>query len=308
MVIILQQGWAGLVSDQMERTSVWYPRRSLLEDEGEEGPARPTNTVTANSKEQKLAGSAVVRRTARIVRRRQPTVDVSACRMAPQSTIAGDEGSPTGDEDVGGYSTVENNPRSSLDRVPALREAGGGDQQMAEACGWRPDEHTFRVPANRTCCKATGPPREFPSNRLLYGGRQVASRAGKRRVVHQFKHLKSVDDHITHYSSLVCSTAPTTARPEEEVLLAEEEGVVERSHTSAVGSVETQITKTLRAGSRKPSSRVITGRREGDLMEPLAELANRIGVQKSIKYPQLLKSKTPASITKKTGQRDDLVL
>ena len=111
----------------MARKRVWYPDKSLvLHEESEESAGKGVeNSPTQASR------PIVRRRTARIVRRKEPTVDVrAASSLARVSDKA---------ENRGGYSTIEYSPHRTLDLLDVkIDEMRDGDSEM---CGWRQDEH-----------------------------------------------------------------------------------------------------------------------------------------------------------------------
>ena len=286
---------------QMGRKKVWYPDKSLsLHQDSGESVGKSCNGEE-NSPTQ-ASNPIVRRRTARIVRRKEPTVDVRAASALPECCLGEEESS-------GGYSTVETNPHKTLDLLEGSRvDKGESDTEM---CGWRQDEHKLAESAQlKLSLRSTQLPREFPSSRLLSGTRMNTSRR-KREQLYKFIHLDTVEKHMRQYNSL-CSYTVSTAIAEdqsenddeyneERVCIVVDEGCQQSRATTRTSH---------RSNSRsRPPQRVTTRTCSKAAPTPISELAYRIGVHDSIRQPQLLKHRTPPSISKKRNEdRDDLVL
>lgn len=294
----------------MTHRRVWHPDRSLaLQEESEESSGR-ASTSCDNSPTQ--AGYPTPRRrTARIVRRREPTVEIRATSAFPK--VCGEI-----EESDSGYSTVERNSHGNIDLLYRRKDPEEKDA-VTEVCGWRVDEHKYKemsILGVREALRNTLQSREFPSSRLLSGTRMSRK---KKEQLYCFKHMQSAEEYMQHYNTLcsftVASFASSTALKESSKETdAEERRVSEHipdQEGSRQGAPSTATTHrpTSRAVPQRPHYKRTSNTSKPTPASPLTELASRIGVQDSIRQPQLLKNRTPPSITKKRNEeRDDLVL
>ena len=145
-------------------------------------------------------------------------------------------------------------------------------------------------------------PRELPSSRLLSGTRISTSRKKKEKE-YTFTHLKTADEYMKQYNAL-CSYTVSTISPQ--AILRdpdrfEEEGVVDNETAGRWQCSDAPNKSIYKPNGRRASSKQTSS--------PLVDLASRIGVQNSLRQQQLLKHRTPPSISKKRNEdRDDLIL
>ena len=286
----------GLIVWQMARKKVWYPDKSLsLHQDSGESVGKSCND-DENSPTQ--AGHPIVRRrTARIVRRKEPTVDMRAASALPECGVGEEESS-------GGYSTVETNPHRTLN----LLEGSGEDKKESdtEMCGWRQDEHKFAASAQLRLSLRPTQPREFPSSRLLSGTRTSTSRR-KREQFYKFTHLDTVEKHIRHYNTLCSYTVSQTIAEDQ----SEEDDEYNEERVCIVvdeGSAGWQQSRATSRRSKPPQCARGTTRTSSKIAgSPISDLASRIGVQDSIRQPQLLKHRTPPSISCEEQMRIEMI-
>lgn len=227
-----------------------------------------------------------MRRTAKIVRRRDPTVAVVTKQL--QST-------PQSSSSSGGYSTEEREP------VQTLQVYYDEEQDTKSLlCGWRNDEglNQRELLLNMITDRPLLQSRELSSR--LYSSR-LNSRLSRKREQYSFQHFDSEEDHMQYYrntssfSSLILASkkSPTVQElPEQHDSLHETAGMTSQRQRKPIYTRGPAGTRATRNTDHNSTSKTPFH---------LHSLASRLGVVESIQEPRLLQSPRPASIAKKRG-------
>lgn len=248
----------------------------------------------------------------KIVRRRQPTVDV---RAASLKTTSGEKRGKTSacagpEQKLQTYATVEQNggkgEHALLKYSARFWEGARSAQQLkgcSDFCGWMENEPLGRyasshraVPCGNDRCGAQTPAEGCRSTLQSRASSRLSGVvSGRRRCNYDFVHFQDPHEYIEHYRKYYCYTTlnvqPTPVSKREcRVLVAED---------------------IAEDGEENPDNFMPLGVRSLYRGDPyLRELASRLGVRDSFKEPQLLRSQrpTPPSIVKKNVKAVDLAV
>ena len=242
----------------------------------------------------------VKRRTAKITRRRVPTVDVRAA-VHPLLSAQHNQSNTTTDC----YSTIETISMHSLDVLANYYTSDGPTQGLSR---WRENEHNKIKQEGSTSLQHCSVSRqslqskESSCNRL-YSSR-LNSRLSKRREQYSFKHSDDdINDHLRHYSSH-CSFSYLVLSSRKKELLHEvpeqsdstQEATIENSSTYRSGGVVHNKPTTIIEKHRSvPASYTRTPESVTPPKHRLHTLASRLGIEESIHEPALLHLPKPTT-------------
>ena len=279
------KGWGCFAEnvETMSQRKVWYPGKSLaLHDENYTSPAviQPR------------------RRTAKIIRRKEPTVDT---RTASAILLISQE--------KAGYNTIESNTYNGLELYDDWKEMSNSN----DICGWRDNEHsaayhqTWFGGRDSIIIRNNLPSREVSSR--LYSSR-LNSQMSRRRDKYRFQHCDSVDGHIKLYNDQCGYSHLLQLSNKKEAMLEEDEERVEREREYSFKGKQKYVQDEYQHHTRTKlsSSKFNHTAAKGSTLQ---KLAYRLGVQGSIEEPKLIHSPkmTPPTISKKKNEtREDLVV
>ena len=253
------------------------------------------------------AATAVVRRrTAKIIRRKEPTVDLRS--LPPISLIL----QPS---TIECYSTVESASVHTLDVLGSYYTAIVDEVSIT---GWRIDEHNkakqelclssqHLQAGNRQALQS----RESSCNRLYSS--LLNSRLTKRREQYSFKHRDDIDDHLSHYTNHCSFSFLIISSRRKEPLL---QGLPEQSDSTQ--EAVSEVMHRRRSGSTRNDHNRKSNRKleENDELfdiqtnspnHRLHSLASKLGVEDSIHKPTLVhlsKAKTGSANKRRLGEID----
>lgn len=263
----------------MSKKRIWCPKKSVPSPEDS---CEDTSTIQSAYPR---------RRTAKIERRKEPTVDV---RRAVTSALPE---KPHHQKKDNGYSTIESVSHNNLDLYDHILEEPKSSSNAL--CGWRhnePAKSKGDIGSFFSTVRDNLQSREISSR--LYSSR-LSSRLNRKRDQYCFQHLDNVEDYLvsynTHcsYSYLVLKKNSTTEEEEQQDSTCETLPLTSVFHTKKVRERPTLVPRTSTASSESKPYFVEQSH--------LQSLAFRLGIQESIREPQLLQSPhpTPPSITKR---------
>ena len=272
-------------------------KRSFLEDGTEETSSTSNTAATA----------VVRRRTAKIIRRKEPTVDLRS--LAPGPLLL----QPA---TIDCYSTVESASIHTLDVLGSYSTAIVDEMSIS---GWRIDEHkkakqelSYSSQHLHTANRQGLQSRESSCNRLFSS--RLNSRLTKRREQYSFKHSEDIDDHLNHYTDHCSFSFLIISSRKKEPLL---QGLPEQSDSTqeAVSEVmhRRRSSSTRNDYNRKSNRRVEENDSNNELCDiqqtsspnhKLHSLASKLGVEDSIHKPTLVhlsKAKTASASKNRSG-------
>ncbi|XP_019849785.1 PREDICTED: uncharacterized protein LOC109580739 [Amphimedon queenslandica] len=273
-------------------------KKSFLDDGTEETSSTGNTAATA----------VVRRRTAKIIRRKEPTVDLRT--LPPVSLLQ--------PATIECYSTVESASVHTLDALGSYYTAIVDEMSIT---GWRIDEHKkakqelsissqHLQAANRQALQS----RESSCNRL-YSSR-LNSRLTKRREQYSFKHSDDIDDHLSHYINHCSFSFLLISSKKKEPLLQELPEQSDSTHEAVSEAMHRRRSGTTRNDYSRKSNRKLE---ENDCSNELCDiqtnppnhrlhsLASKLGVEDSIHKPTLVhlsKAKTASTNMRRSGEMD----
>ena len=262
----------------------------------------PEDSYEDTSKIPHITTAQPKRRTARIIRRTEPTVDVN------KPLIQFTDKNHTPKEPIG-YDTVET---ASYSNLHCFYTHNDDISDLHNICGWRNDDHSkldkefltsrygITTPATRGLLQS----RELSSR--LYPSR-LSSRLTRKREQYCFQHFDDIEDHIRKYNQFCSFTqvlSPSTARRNSTVNKHKDDHQLQDlSFPQENSEYPYHLTS---AAPETALNNQITD------LSLLQNLATRLGVGESINEPQLLQSPyrtTPASISDQRDESiDDLIV
>ena len=295
-----KRGGAESLQKAMSKT-LWYPHNSLAKESEDIGNVSDLKSVNKRAR----------RKTARIERRKEATVDVRAATALGNVSPA-----------LEGYSTVETRSYNGLDKFVNWKDT----DPNSDVCGWKDDENIAKALLFRGCggntssteCRSSLQSREISDR--LYSSR-LNSQMSRRRERYRFTHCNMSEEHIKCYNEscsysflTFCTRRSSRTVFEREDI--EEEKIISRQEDKKSlprpATVSEAIFKPGKSESSVPSIPLVTTTTVTNGNRVLHALADRLGVKESIDEPKLLQSPvrpTPPSITKKRSDtKENLAL
>ena len=267
---------------KMSKKQVWCPKKSVPSPEDS---CEDTSTIQSAYPR---------RRTAKIERRKEPTVDV---RRAITSALPE---KPHHQKKDNGYSTIESVSYNNLDLYDHLLEEPEPSTNVL--CGWRDNEHAkFKGSMGNFFSTTRNNLQSREISNRLYSSR-LSSRLNRKRDQYCFQHLDNVEDYLLSYNTHCCYSnlilkKDSTMEEEQQDSTCETLPLTSVFHTKKIRERPTLVPRTSTASSESKFHFVEQSH--------LQSLAFRLGIQESIREPQLLQSPhpTPPSITKRRNDK-----